>query len=56
MSKEKILKRIEAIKAHIAKDRDELREAMGELEDICNDADEAVSAIETAVESLSRYL
>lgn len=51
-----ILKQIEKTKNRLAKQRDELRELIDELESIEGSCVEAVQSLESAADSLSQYL
>lgn len=48
--------KINRAKAKIAKDRDELRALLEEANDITETCDEAIEALESAADSLSKYL
>ena len=57
------LKKVEGLKVEIAKKRDELREAVEEIEDILSSLDDAVDGLEDgarnfkdAVDKMSEYL
>lgn len=50
------IKKAERIKAKLSKDRDDLRDLMSEYEDILTSANEAESALMSAVDSLSELL
>lgn len=52
----KIVKKMEAHKAAIAKHRDGIRDLISELEAVGDTASDAVDHIEYAVESLSQYV
>lgn len=47
---------IEACKKKIAVERDKLRAAISDVEDVCDSSDDAIEELNRAVESLSKYL
>lgn len=51
-----LCKEAEKIKNNIAKERDRLRELIGEIEDIIDSTDSFISDFEHALDSLSQYL
>jgi predicted nucleic acid-binding Zn-ribbon protein len=52
----KVIRNIRTEKARIARSRDKLRDFLSEVEEICDDADDAVDDIERALDTLSKYL
>ena len=56
MTKKELIKQVNASKRRIAKERDRLRELIGELESIADDCDIAVDDLTSATDALSRLL
>lgn len=52
----RLIKDFEGIKKRIARERDKLREAIGEMEEIADDCDASLTSLQEAVDALSKYL
>jgi ABC-type transporter Mla subunit MlaD len=55
-TKSSLVREINAAKKRIAKERDRLRELLEDANSILQTTDEAVDALEAAVDSLSQYV
>lgn len=52
----KVIRGIRAEKRKISQARDKLRASISEVEDICDDCDDAVEDLDRALDTLSKYL
>jgi ABC-type transporter Mla subunit MlaD len=55
MSVQRLVKELEAVRAKLAKDRDDLRALLEEYGEILDSADRANSSLEDAIGALSEY-